>query len=180
MKILHLLSSLEYGGAAKQALVLGRGLSSTCDLRLCALHTEGPWAKTLRAAGLAVQSLHWTQPIGPLPLWRLRRLLYTLQPDRIHVWRLPVLRILGLAGREFLPRCIVSQALTGDRGPARLGMVDRWLLRRVFRIVAAGAAEADTLERLGFGYDRVDVIPPIEASPQGQSERKVPYHGADH
>jgi glycosyltransferase involved in cell wall biosynthesis len=173
MKILHLLSSLEYGGAAKQALVLGRGLAATCDLRVCALHTEGPWAKSLRAAGLTVQSLHWTQLIGPMHIWRLRRLLCDLQPDRIHVWRPQALRMLGLAGREFLPRCIVSQALPGDRGPARLGMVDRWLLSRVFRIVAAGAAEAESLQRLGFGHERVDVIPPGVELEQNASELAI-------
>ena len=68
MKILHLLSSLDYHSAAKEALMLVRGLAAACDLRVGVLHGEGPWAKSLRAAGLAVQSLHWTRPIDPLPV----------------------------------------------------------------------------------------------------------------
>jgi glycosyltransferase involved in cell wall biosynthesis len=161
MRILHLLPSLQYNGAAKQALLLGPELSKVCDLRVCVLHEEGPWANDLRGAGVAVHALTWARPIDPLPLWRLHKLLRAFQPDRIHLWRLPALRALALVGRGLLPRCIVSQALPADRLGPRLGKLDRWLLRRVDRIVAGGETEAQHLQQLGLvGPERVAVVPP--------------------
>jgi glycosyltransferase involved in cell wall biosynthesis len=185
MRILYLLSSLEYGGAAKQALLLGRGLAGACELRVCALGSEGPWAAELRAAGAVVQSLDRARPIDPLALWRLRRLLRDFQPERIHVWRLPALRWLAFAGRQFLPRCIVSQALPTKTPRPRLAMVDRWLLRRVARIVADGPAAAACLERLGIGAERVAVVPSgvevFSLSPvlrgEGRGEGAAPVQG---
>jgi len=165
LKILHLLPSLEHGGAATQALMLARGLAGSCELRVCIFADEGRRAGPWREAGSVVHSLEWSRPIDPLPLWRLRRLLREFQPDRIHVWRMPALRILALVGRRFLPRCVVSQALPAERLQPRLGKLDRWLLRRVDKIIAGGQAEARCLKLLGL--NRVVVVSPgVEVGPR--------------
>jgi glycosyltransferase involved in cell wall biosynthesis len=174
MRILYLLSSLEYSGAAKQALLLGHGLAGACELRVCVLGSEGPWAADLRPNGAVVQSLDRARPIDPLALWRLRRLLRDFQPERIHVWRLPALRWLALAGRSLLPRCLVSQVIPTETPRPRLAMGDRWLLRRVARIVADGTAAAACLERLGIGAERVAVVPSGVDVSQGVGDLGLP------
>lgn len=164
MKILYLLSSLNFHGAARQALLLGRSLAGTCDLRLAVVYDEAPWAAPLRAAGVPVEALYWNRSFDPLPLWRLYRLVHDYQPDCIHVWRLPALRSLALLGRRFLARCIVSQVLGPARRQPQLGRLDRWLLARVRTIVASGANEARCLQLLGVAADQVTVIPPGDSS----------------
>ena len=170
MRILYLLPSLNYNGAAKQALLLSRGLAKTCDIHVCALQDDGPWVASFREAGAAVHSLNWVRPLDPLPLWRLHRLVAELKPDCIHVWRLPALRSLALTARKLLSRCIVSQALPTDRLQPQLGRWDRWLLQRVAKIVAGGAGERDCLERLGFARERIAVVPPGVDISQENSE----------
>src|SRR5438270_1069357 len=108
MRVLHLLSSFGYNGAAKESSLLARGLATDCDLRVCVLQEEGPWRRTLREVGVKVHSLGWARALDPVSSWRLRRLLNDFRPECIHVWRLPALRALAVAGRKYLPRCIVS------------------------------------------------------------------------
>jgi glycosyltransferase involved in cell wall biosynthesis len=163
MRILYLLSSLGYGGAAKEALLLARGLARSCDLRVVTLQGETPWTAALRETGVAVHSFDWTRPFDPSPFWRLRRLLHDFRPDRIHVWRLPALRSLALVGQEYLQHSVISHAVPraclGGKKQTRPGLFERWLLRRVAKIVAGGPAEAECLQHL-FGPERVSVIPP--------------------
>lgn len=160
MKILYLLPTLAYGGAARQVLTLARGLVGRCDLRVCMTHADGPWAEPLRAAGVPVDSLQWTRPLDPLPLWRLHRLLRDFQPDCVHVWRWPALRLLALVNGRYLSRTIVSQVLPVDQAQPSLGRVERWLLGRVAKIIAGGEAEAQRLRHLHIAPGQVAVVPP--------------------
>jgi glycosyltransferase involved in cell wall biosynthesis len=156
MKILHLLPGLAFGGAARQALILGRGLAQECDLRLCVLSQEGPWAEHLRSAGVITSSLGWARFMDPAPLWRLRRLLRSFRPDLVHVWRLSALRALAAAGFKYLGRTVASRV--APAGKPGLGAMDRWLLRRLKTIVADYEVAARDLEQLGL--TNVCVIPP--------------------
>ncbi len=182
MKVLFLLPSLGYNRAAKQAVLLARGLRPTCEVRVCVLQpcgdrfSTGPlgqvgnspphgphcglWAEDLRQACIPVQSLSWTCPVDPTPLWQLYGLLREYQPDRIFLWKMPCLRTLALVGRSFLRRTIASQVLSLRQTKPHLNRLDHWLLERVAKVVAAGQYEADTLCRLGVAAGRIAVITP--------------------
>src|SRR5438477_4392 len=58
MRVLHLLSSFGYNGAAKESSLLARGLATDCDLRVCVLQEEGPWRWTLREVGVELGQSH--------------------------------------------------------------------------------------------------------------------------
>jgi glycosyltransferase involved in cell wall biosynthesis len=172
MRLLYLLSSLDYHGAARQARMLGLAFAGTCEQRVCVLQNEGAWAAPLRTAGIPVESLEWSRPLDPLPLWRLHRLLREFEPDRIHVWRWPAVRSLALAGRKYLSRCVVSQVVPGKARARGLNKLDRWILRHVSMIVASGNAEAQTLDRLGFASNQVQIIRPAVESEPAYFERR--------
>lgn len=160
MRILFVLPSLGYGGAATQAALLSQAFGECCDVHVCSLIGSGPWAAALANLGVMVHSLAWKHALDPRPLFHLRRVVASLHPDCIHAWRLPAVRAVAWAGRKFLPRCVVSQVLPMDRGQPRLGRWDRWLLRRVAKVVASDSWEAAALERLGVASAKISVIPP--------------------
>src|SRR5438046_847686 len=106
-KVLFVIPSLDYGGAAKQLTLLLRGLSrDRFEPHVCVLERDGPYGESLRKAGLSIEVLGWRRQFDLTPAWRLRQLVQAFQPDVIHVWQPRVLRIipllLGLVG---LRRC---------------------------------------------------------------------------
>jgi glycosyltransferase involved in cell wall biosynthesis len=181
MKLLYLLTSLDYNGASRQVRMLGQAFAGTCELRVCVLQTEGAWAAPLRTAGIPVESLEWSRPLDPLPLWRLHRLLREFEPDCIHVWRWPALRSLALAGRKYLSRCIVSQFVRCKRRERELNKLDCWLLQQVNIIIASSSREAETLARLGYDTRKVQMIRPAVEShaPNRRLESAAFARGSD-
>src|SRR5207249_3594031 len=88
--------------------------------------------------------------------WQLRGLVNELKVDVVHAWRRPASRAAAtLPRRATGPPLIVSQPLRGGR-PLPL---DRWMVRRADRVVAADAAEADAIRTAGVSFDRVATIP---------------------
>ena len=156
MRILYLLPALTYGGAARQALLLARGLAGQCDLRICLLYEEGPWANELRGAGAVVTSLDWQRSLDPRPLWRLRGLLRRFAPAVVHVWGTAALRSLAVCGCTRLSQCIASRVAPSCHW--RPGACDRWLLRQSKQVVAEDTTDAHRLMQQGIA--RISVIPP--------------------
>jgi glycosyltransferase involved in cell wall biosynthesis len=161
-KVLLLLPSLDYGGAARQAVLLARGLPREgLDVRVCALGGRAPWADGLSAAGVAVEALGWRRPFDVLPLAALRRLLRSHRPDVIHAWGPVALR--AAAAFRSSAGVLVSAALPPGGRP---GVVDRWLLRRAGGVLASGLAQAERYHRLGVAAQRLHVLRPGVAAPE--------------
>src|SRR5690349_6221315 len=92
-KILFVIPGLNYGGAARQLTLLATGLPrDRFEPRVCVLGRDGPFGDVLRAAGVAVDVLHWTKFFDVNPFRRLRRLVRTFRPDVTHAWRPAALR----------------------------------------------------------------------------------------
>jgi len=147
----------------KQLTLLARGLPrDRFEPRVCVLGDDGPAGAVLRGAGVLVETLGWSRPFDPGALWRLRRRVQTFRPDVIHAWRPRSLRAVALAaGRG--SRLVVSEPCLPEGPPGRL---DRWLLRRAPRVVAAGQAEARRCQDLGLPPGKVVVVPPgVETAP---------------
>jgi glycosyltransferase involved in cell wall biosynthesis len=68
-------------------------------------------------------------------------------------------RVLGLLGRRALACVVLSQPFSWQHG-RRVPPLDRWLMRRVARIVVQGDAEAHLGEQQGLFLDKLAVIPP--------------------
>jgi glycosyltransferase involved in cell wall biosynthesis len=119
-----------------------------------------------------VECLGWKRPLDPSPLWRLRRLLQSEAYDLVHVWGLMPLRVLGLVGRRWLSRTLVSGALPSQA--RTFGRLDRWLLNRTHAVVATCDATAEQFRKLGVAAERLVVIPPgVEIATAGSGARSA-------
>lgn len=160
MRILYLIPSLGHSGASRQLELLAQGLlREKVELQVCQLGSDNAASDRLRQAGITVHSLNLKRAFDPVPLWRLRGLLHDFQPDLIHAWQRQSLRLLGLVGRRFLARVVLSQPFRWDQR-CLLPALDRWLLRGVARIVVQGEAEAHLGHQQGLFLDKIAVIPP--------------------
>jgi glycosyltransferase involved in cell wall biosynthesis len=171
-KLLFVLPDLEYNGAARQMLYLATGLPrDRFELRVCVLGQTGPWRADLVRAGIPVDALGWHRALDIKPLSALRGIIRSFRPDVIHVWRMPALRAVLLAGFGMPGRLIVSSAVsaTTTHGIARR-LVDRCLLRQADKIVAGGAHEWQVLQILGVDPGRIaQVAPAVAPAPPQES-----------
>jgi glycosyltransferase involved in cell wall biosynthesis len=161
MKVLLLTPDLEYSGTARQLSLLALGLSQEgIEPTVGVLGREGPLAKLLRRDGVRVEVLRqqgrWDLR-GPM---RLRRLLVEMQPDLIHAWRPQTLRFLTAAAPRWDRALLVSKLFAAGRNGPSLAPLDRWLLRRADRILAAGPAEVERCRQAGLAADKLTVVPP--------------------
>jgi glycosyltransferase involved in cell wall biosynthesis len=114
------------------------------------------------ALGGRVHALDFRRPLDVRPIWDVGRLRRPA-PDAVHAWTLRAAWAVVLGGLCRPSRLTVSAALPqpgSSPWPARL------LLRRVSRVVAFGAVEADGYRRLGVPADRISVVPPSVPIPQ--------------
>jgi glycosyltransferase involved in cell wall biosynthesis len=174
MQIHFVIPSLDYGGAARQLMLIAGGLPrERFTPRVCVLGGVAPWVEELRAAGVEVDILGWKRPLEPAPFVALRRRLAELKPDVIHLWGTAALRAAAaLGGARRSARLFVSAALPPRR---RTVWLDRWLLRRADRVVAFGAAEADHCRRLGVRAERIAVVAPaVRPAPASAPPAELP------
>jgi glycosyltransferase involved in cell wall biosynthesis len=160
MKVLLVIPSLEYGGAARQLTLLAAGLPpGEFDRQVCVLGGAGPWAEALRAAGVGVTVLGSHHLLQAAPVRGLWQLLRDFRPDVIHAWHLPALRLaLPLArGRGAL---VASWPFRVRHRGGRIGWLDRRLLSRCAWVAVPGAVEAERCRQLGLAADRVVTVPP--------------------
>lgn len=172
MKLLMVLSDLNYGGAARQARMLALRLPGKIERQVCVLGRSGPWEKDIRAAA-GCHAFNWKRLFDVRPCWRLRQLMRDFQPDVIHVWGLPALRwALLAAGRKRRPRIIVSRPFLGRDTHTQVGPLDRRLLGCADRVTASGAVEAARCRKIGVELERLTTIPPgVEIEAQGEPDR---------
>jgi glycosyltransferase involved in cell wall biosynthesis len=120
MRVLHLIPTLKFGGAERQARQLllalaGRGVHVGLFSRL-----ETGDAESLRAKGIAVSAIDSAGNYSPKLLLQLGTFVRSWQPDVIQTW-LPMMDILGgIAGNTFRIPYIVSERCEGDFYPAGL------------------------------------------------------------
>ncbi len=164
IKLLHLVSSLDYSGAARKVLTLATGLPrDRFEVSVAVLGPSAPWVETLRHAGITVEVLGWRRTLEVRPLLALRGVCRSVQPHVIHVWSRKALRSLAACGRGPTTRLFVSNLLKPGHP---LPFWDRLLVRRADGIVAFAAAEAERYRRNGVAPERITTVPPgIEPPP---------------
>lgn len=180
MKVFFLIPRLDYCGPAKQLCLLAAGLERPrFELVVCALHGDGPFAQSLRAAGVRVENLdarHW---FDPRPVVRLRALLRGFAPDVAHLWQASTLPLYRLAAGRAAPPTLLSVTAVAQNVA---GFVERWLLRDVQRVVVQHPSEASLFRRSGLTEEKVVTIPPgvempPETAPAWPAELALPAQG---
>jgi glycosyltransferase involved in cell wall biosynthesis len=160
MRVLYLIPSLEFGGAARQLTLLAARLPrDRFAPYVCVLGTAGPWADELRAAGVEVQVIRARHPLDPRIYRGLLRTRHRSRPDVIHAWQVCPLWWAIPLGTGARRRFIASWP-SGIRDRGGLGWLDRRLMPLCGGVTVAGAAAAERCRRLGLTGDRVAVIPP--------------------
>jgi glycosyltransferase involved in cell wall biosynthesis len=164
MNILHIISTLDHNGGAAQLELLAKRMRGAHQLRICCLGGEGSRAARLRGQHrLQVDCLRWTRTFDPAAWLRFRDILKGGAADVLHVWGLPALRALALAGRRWLADAMVSLNL--HTAAPQIGRLDRWCLQRVRMVTVGSSAEATACKQLGLADRQVTVIPPGVETP---------------
>ncbi|MCI0737516.1 MAG: glycosyltransferase family 4 protein [Gemmataceae bacterium] len=160
MKVLFLLPALEYRSAAKEALLLARSWSGRHEIHVCVFVGGGVWSEAIRSTGAAVHCLDWTRSFDLRPLWRLRSIVRAQRPDNIVAWGMPALRALALVRRRSLAATICRQPFSSRVLRPTLSKPSAWLLRRVLKVAAQSAWEADQLLRCGMSASQIEMVRP--------------------
>jgi glycosyltransferase involved in cell wall biosynthesis len=170
--VLFVSRSLEYGGAARQLMLLAGGLArQSWRVRVAVLGLESPWVEALRRDGVEVEVLGWRRPFDVWPFVALRRLVRSMRPDVVHVWGATALRAVVLSGSRGVSRLLVSGAVSPARRPPRL---DGWILRRVEGVIALGTTDAERYRRLGVADSRITLAAPAVSMPPNVEAAEVP------
>ena len=86
-RILHIIDSLDYHGAATQLLVLAKGLAQQgFDVHVCALDQQAPRLEEFAAASIPTTVIPRRWTLDPLADWQLVRHVRRLRPDVVHTW----------------------------------------------------------------------------------------------
>ena len=86
-RILHIIDSLDFHGAASQLLGLAKGLAQQgFDVHVCALDRRAPRLEEFVAAGIATTIIPRRWALDPLADWQLMRHVRRLRPDVVHTW----------------------------------------------------------------------------------------------
>ncbi|MEF2229766.1 MAG: glycosyltransferase [Pseudodesulfovibrio sp.] len=88
MKILHVITDLDIGGAETTLLRLATGMDpARFESRVVSLVRPGPVGERLARAGIPVLSLGMRRGVpSPAGLWRLVRILRSFRPDVVQTW----------------------------------------------------------------------------------------------
>jgi glycosyltransferase involved in cell wall biosynthesis len=173
IKLLYLVTTLDYNGAARMVTTLASELPrDKFEVRVTVLGAEAPWFETLRRAGVAVDVLGWTRALDVRPLVALRRVLHSFSSNVIHAWSPKALRTLALIGRSATTRLVVSDLLQPGKP---LALADRLLAQKADAVLAFSNAEAQRYRASGVAEGQVvSVEPGVNPLPDDDSGTSWP------
>lgn len=165
MKVIHIISELNIGGAEMHLAKLLPHLAASFDQEVCCLMGHGPVASRIKASGIPVTYLNIQSRFNPIALIRLYKYLKQKRPDAIITY-LVYADILGrLTGKAAkVPRIISSQRSSLHR-QTWLRYIDMLTRKLVDQYVVQTKALAAKLRRLGYQPRSLTVIPNMVAIP---------------
>jgi glycosyltransferase involved in cell wall biosynthesis len=160
-RILHVIPTLNIGGAEKQLALLLRGLDRDRFAPAVACTTlAGPLLGDIEATGTPVRVFGKRRRIDPLLVWRLARWMRRLRPDLVHTWMFTANtwgRLAALLARR--PPVVASERCVDLWKRPLHRAIDRTLARASARVVANSDAVARFLrEREGIPSSRIRVV----------------------
>ncbi len=157
VKVLFVVSSLDYSGVARSLAHLAAGLPrDRFAVRIAVLGTPTPWVDQLATAGVALDVLGWRRPFDLHPLLYLNRLVARELPAVVVAWGAKAAWALLPSGACRPGGMRLAEVLP----PGRPGWALRWLLRHCGGVLALGRAEAERYRAAGVPAERLAVVPP--------------------
>jgi len=160
IKVLHLITSLEVGGA-QHGLLLGlpRFNTDRYEHIICSLMNRIPMAEQFRESGIEVHSLGLNRRTDLSVVVRLRRLMKKVRPDILHTYLLHA-NVLGrIVGRLVgIPVIIGSERTIGQAGPCgRLATKLSNPLTNAVEVNSELGARSIAID-LGVPPDKIEVV----------------------
>jgi len=130
-RLLHVIPTLERGGAEKQLVLLATALpKEEFDVHICALTRGGQLEAPLRTAGIPITILGKRWKADPIAWWQLRRHIKGLRPDIVQSWLFTANAYARTAGRSAgVRRLVASERCVDSWKSERELFVDRRLAR---------------------------------------------------
>jgi glycosyltransferase involved in cell wall biosynthesis len=160
--VLHVIATLNIGGAEKQLALLLNGLDRSRFRPVLACTTEaGPLLEPLADGGVEVRVFHKRGRVDPRLVAGLRRFMLEKRPDIVHTWMFTANtwgRLAALLAR--VPVLVASERCVDLwKGPLHRG-IDRLLALPTRRLIANSRAVARFLiEREGIPASCLSVVP---------------------
>ncbi|MEK6238219.1 MAG: glycosyltransferase [Planctomycetales bacterium] len=160
-RILHVVPTLDQGGAEKQLTLLTTGLNrDEFEPHVCALTRGGPYAAELAEAGVPVTVIGKRAKVDPFAYWRLTRFIKRLQPDLVHTW----LFAANSYGRAAARQAGVKTLVAGERCVDRWKRwhefaIDRCLARRTTRLATNSPGVMEFYVQHGLPREKFVIIP---------------------
>ncbi|MAV38629.1 MAG: glycosyl transferase family 1 [Planctomycetaceae bacterium] len=177
--ILHIIPTLDRGGAEKQLSLLTTRLPrDRYDVHVALLTRSGPLHQVMRRHQVPVIEINKKWKFDPAAYWRLRRAIAKLRPALVHTW----LFAANSYGRQAAIACGVPRIVAAERCVDRWKdwyelAIDRRLARRTDRIVANSSGVREFYTQHGLPADKfavipngVDVAPVASADDAGQGQ----------
>lgn len=160
-KILEIIPTLDRSGAEKQLALLAAGLpKEEFDVAVCALTRSGPYAETLRDAGIPVIEIGKSGKCSLRAFWRLKREIRRFAPDLVHTWIFAA----NAYGRKAAIDYGAAKIVCGERcvDPWKKGWhfaVDRYLAKRTDAFAVNGDGIRDFYVAHGLPAEKFVTIP---------------------
>lgn len=154
MRILHVITSINRGGAENQLMSLVRlQRAAGHSLRVAYLREEGEWRGEMEALGVSVSDLRMRTFGVPQAAWRLRREIADFKPDLVNAHLQPAelcarLALLGTPAAE-LPLVITKHNLKVFARLPGAAFVARWTAQRASAVIAVSESVKALSDRTG-------------------------------
>lgn len=154
MRILHVITTINRGGAENHLASLVEGQARTHKVSIAYLKGDGYWTSRFREMGASTVNLGMGFYGDPAPLLRLRSVIRAWSPDLLHAHLPPAelyarLALLGTSP-ERLPMVISKHNDESFFKKPGHRLVGRWVARRAGRIIAISRAVGNYMRTQGM------------------------------
>lgn len=170
MKILHVITTIDRGGAENHLCDLVKGLAiAGNEVGVAYLKGNGYWGNELESYGIRVFNLGLVRYGDFLPIWRLRKLLYVFHPEIVHAHLPPAeiytrLALLGIQRPSLvISKHVDSAFLDGsvEKDESAIGsFLTRIISQRAERVICISNSVRNFLasSQVGVPLEKLEVV----------------------
>jgi glycosyltransferase involved in cell wall biosynthesis len=160
-RVVHIIPTLDQGGAENQLALLAAGLpSDEFDVHVVLLTRDGPRRAQLESAKIPITTIGKRMKADPTAYFRLVKAIKELQPDLVQTWLFAANSYGRMAARQCgVKRIIASERCVDLWKTGRHLLVDRLLARFTDRIATNSSGVRDYYAMRGIDASKFVIIP---------------------